>query len=298
MKKQILNIETVHQCNCCLGNKTLHPLVSVIDLSKNELVQQAMRFGFYTVLLLEDQIENSLFGRKYYDYSNASLIFLTPGESIQITKDHLVSSKGRLLVFHPDLLCYTALGQHITDYTFFNYLTNEALHLSLREKNKAMECLCCIEQELCHPLDCHSKTLITRCIELFLDYCTRFYDRQFITRNEENQRILKKMDILLDEYIKSGELKDMGLPSAGYCAKQLKMSTHYFNDLLKFETGKNLYEYFQLKRLDISKQMLLDKNNTVSIVVEALGYPNIQYFSWLFKKITGIAPADYRLSQN
>lgn len=298
MKKKILNIETVHQCNCCLGNKTLHPLVSVIDLAKNKLTQQAMRFDFYTVLLLEGQSEDFFFGRKYYDYSNATVVFLMPGQSIELNENRLFSLTGRLLAFHPDLLCNTTLGNHINDYTFFRYQSNEALHLSLREKNKALECLCCIEEELCHAIDSHSRTLITRYIELFLDYCTRFYDRQFITREEENQWTLKKMNVLLEEYIHSGQLEKGDLPSADYCADLLQISSHYFNDLLKFETGKNIYEYFQLKRLETAKQMLLDKNTTVSRIVEQLGYPNIQYFSRLFKKITGITPSDYRLAQN
>ncbi len=298
MKKEILKIENIHQCNCCLGYKTLHPLVSVIDLSKTGLTQQVIHFDFYTVLLLEGGCEDFLFGRKYYDYSNATIIFLVPGQSIELNTNSLSSPKGRLLAFHPDLLCSTALGKHINDYTFFRYQPDEALHLSLREKNKALDCFNNIEEELCHAIDCHSKTLITRNIELFLDHCTRFYDRQFITRNEENQCILKKINLLLNEYIRSGQLQNGQLPSADYYGGLLKISPRYFSDLLKFETGKNTHEYFQLKRLETAKQMLLDKDTTVSQVVKQLGYPSIQYFSHLFKKITGIAPTDYRFSQN
>ena len=298
MKKKILKIESIHQCNCCLGYKTLHPLVSVIDLSKTGLTQQVIRFDFYTVLLLEGECENFLFGRKYYDYSNATIIFLFPGQPIELNTNNLSSPKNRLLAFHPDLLYDTALGKHINDYTFFRYQPDEALHLSLREKNKALDCFNNIEEELCHTIDYHSKTLITRNIELFLDHCTRFYDRQFITRNEENQGILKKIYRLMNEYIRSGQLQNGRLPSADYCGRLLNISPPYFSDLLKFETGKNIYEYFQLKRLETAKQMLLDKNNTVSQVVKQLGYPSNQYFSHLFKKITGIAPADYRFVQN
>ena len=298
MKKDILNIETVHQCNCCLGYKTLHPLVCVIDLSKANLEQRTLRFDFYTILLLENQTEESFYGRKYYDYSNASLIFLTPGESIKIDKNKIRPPKGWLLAFHPDLLYRTSLGENIKNYTFFFYHLNEALHLSLREKAKAIECLCNIGDELQHAIDCHSKTLISRYIELLLDYCSRFYERQFITRNEANKVILNKTDILLDEYIQSGGLENSVLPSAEYCSNLLHLSPHYFNDLLLFETGKNIYEYFQQKRLETAKKMLLDKNNTVSIVANKLGYSNVQYFSRLFKKVTGIAPHEYRLSQN
>lgn len=158
--------------------------------------------------------------------------------------------------------------------------------------------MCNIGDELQHAIDCHSKTLISRYIELLLDYCSRFYERQFITRNEANKVILNKTDILLDEYIQSGGLENSVLPSAEYCSNFLHLSPHYFNDLLLFETGKNIYEYFQQKRLETAKKMLLDKNNTVSIVANKLGYSNVQYFSRLFKKVTGIAPHEYRLSQN
>lgn len=298
MKKSILNIESVHQCNCCLGSKTLHPLVSVIDLAKANLEERTIRFDFYTVLLIEGQSNDYMYGRKYYDYSNASMIFLAPGESIEFADSHIPSHDGWLLAFHPDLLCYTSLGAVIKEYTFFFYKLDEALHLSLREKAKAIECLCHIGEELQHAIDRHSKTLITQYIQLLLDYCTRFYERQFITRNDANQLILRKTDTLLDEYIRSGRLKGGVQPTAEFCAELLHLSPHYFNDLLRFETGKNIYEYFQQKRLDASKKMLLDRNNSVSRVAEELGYANVQLFCRLFKKLTGIAPQDYRLAHN
>lgn len=155
-----------------------------------------------------------------------------------------------------------------------------------------------IEKELQHAIDCHSKTLISRYIELLLDYCSRFYDRQFITRNEVNKAILNKMDIALDDYIQSGQLKNGVLPSTKYCADILHLSPRYFSDLLKFETGKKLDEYFQLKRLEVAKEMLLGKGYTVRSVAEKLGYPSVQYFSNLFRKLVGVSPCEYRLSQN
>ncbi|WP_293671744.1 AraC family transcriptional regulator [uncultured Parabacteroides sp.] len=295
MKENILNIETVHECNCCLGYRTLHPLVSVIDLSKANLEQCTIKFDFYTIIMLEGDTEEFLYGRKYYDYSNASLLFLTPGESIKIDHSELLRRKGWLLAFHPDLLCRTSLGMHIGDYTFFFYKPDEALHLSLREKSKITDCLHNIGDELEHAIDCHSKTLISRHIELLLDYCTRFYERQFITRCEANKPIIRQTNILLDEYIQSGKLKKGFLPSAEYCADKLHLSPRYFSDLLYFETGQDIYEYFQFKRLEASKTMLLEQGCTAAAVAEKLGYSNVQQFCHIFKKITGIAPGDYRL---
>lgn len=293
-----MKIETVHQCNCCLGCKTLHPLVSAIDLSEAMLMQSIIKFDFYTILLMESQSEHFIYGRQNYDYSNGTMVFLTPGQSIHIEEDSVLPQKGWILAFHPELICGTSLGQNIKNYTFFFYRSKEALQLSIREKQKVLECLGSIRQELQHAIDCHSKTLISRYIELLLDYCSRFYERQFITRCEANKSVIRQTNILLDDYIQFGKLKNGVLPSNEYCADILQLSPHYFRDLLKFETGKSIYMYAQEKRLEAAKKMLLEANTSVSMVADQLGYPNVQYFSQLFKKITGVAPSEYRLSEN
>ena len=213
-------------------------------------------------------------------------------------RNNTLPDKGYLLIFHPDLLFRTTLKKHIKNYTFFHYGKEEALHLSKRETEKITCCLWNIEEELHHPIDAHSSTILSRHIELLLDYCTRYYERQFITREDKNKTILVKMEKLLDGYIDSGQLGNAVLPTPEYCAAHLHLSVPYFNDLLKFETGKTLDEYFQLKRLEAAKKMLLKAGNTPAVVAQLLGYPNVQYFSLLFKKITGIAPNEYRCSQN
>ena len=281
-----------------MGNKTLHPLVSTIDLSKANLTERTLKFDFYTILLIEGQAEDFMCGRKYYDYSNATMIFLTPGQSINMRENKVSPQKGWLLAFHPTLLYGTSLDEHIDKYTFLFYQLNESLHLSLREKTKAIECIYNIEQELKHAIDCHSKTLISRYIELLLDYCSRFYERQFITRNEVNKMILNQTDNFLVEYIEMGQLKSKGLPSMEYCGEIFHLSPHYFNDLLKIETGKSSDEYFQFKRIEAAKKMLLNGKLTVSQISDELGFPSVQYFSRLFRKMLGISPNEYQLSQN
>ena len=190
------------------------------------------------------------------------------------------------------------MGSHIKEYSFFFYKLNESLHLSSREKMKIIECIRNIEEELRHSIDCHSKTLISRYIELLLDYCARFNERQFITRCEANKAILHKTKLLLSEYISSGKLEGGVLPTEEYCADALRLSPCYFGDLLRFETGKSIHEYFQLMRLNIAKKMLLDKENAVGTVAKKLGYANTQYFTGLFKKITGMTPTEYKYAQN
>lgn len=281
-----------------MGHKTLHPLVSVIDLSKAPLEQRTVRCDFYTITLIEGEAEYLTYGRKYYDYSNASLIFRIPGETMKLDTGNTLARKGWLLAFHPDLIACTTLESHIKDYSFFFYKLNESLHLSLREKMKIIECIRNIEEELQHAIDCHSKILISHHIELLLDYCARFNERQFITRCEANKTILHKTDLLLSKYILSGKLADGVLPTEEYCADAFHLSPRYFSDLLKFETGKSIHEYFQLMRLNIAKRMLLDKDNTVHMTAKKLGYANVRYFTLLFKKITGITPAKYKYTQN
>ena len=254
---------------------------------------------FYAILLIEDcEGDCDCCGRKYYDYSNATMVFLTPGEIFRMNKNNTLPDKGWLLAFHPDLLLCTTLKNHIDNYTFFFYRKEEALHLSQRETAKVTCCLENIDDELHHSIDTHSNTILSRHIELLLDYCSRYYERQFITRENKNKMILGKMEGILDEYITSGKLQEGKLPTSGCCAEKLNLSTAYFDDLLRFETGKTLAEYFQFKCLYTAKKMLSEGGNTPAAVARRLGYPSVQYFSLVFKKATGVAPNEYRYSQN
>lgn len=297
--KETLDIRSVYECNRCLGYETLHPQASVINLDHPGLEQHAVKFEFYAVLLIEECNDGCCScGRKYYDYSNATMVFLKPGEIFRMGEAGVLPDKGLLLAFHPDLMYRTSLKSHIKNYTFFFYLKEEALHLSRRETATIICCLENIEEELHHSIDAHTATILSRQIELMLDYCARFYERQFITRENENKSLIKKMEAVLDDYILSGRLRNAVMPTPEYCATKLGLSVPYFNDLLKFETGKTLDEYFQMKRLEIAKKMMLEVNNTPTSVARQLGYPNVQYFSLLFKKITGVAPNEYRHSNN
>ncbi len=295
--KKTLDIKSVCECNRCLGCRTLHPQASIINLEHPDLEQDAVKFEFYAVLLIEE-CPGSCCGRKYYDYSYATMVFLKPGEIFRMSEAGALPDKGWLLAFHPDLLYRTSLNNHIGNYTFFSYGKDEALHLSQRETATITCCLENIEEELHHSIDTHTATILSRHIELMLDYCTRFYERQFITRENRNKTILEELDSLLDDYIRSGRLRDALLPSPAYCAAGLGLSVPYFNDLLRFETGRTFDEHFQLKRLEAAKRMLLKPGNTPTSVARQLGYTSVQHFSLLFKKITGVAPGEYRCSVN
>lgn len=288
-------------CECChcLGSKTLHPQVSLINLEKPELEEDAVKFEFYAILLIEDCPDGCCCcGRKYYDYSVATMVFLTPGEIFRMSKEDTLPPKGWLLAFHPDLLFRTSLKNHIKNYTFFSYHKEEALHLSRRETSTVTCLLEHIEEELHHPIDAHTGTILSRHIELLLDYCTRFYERQFITRENKNKLLLARLDRMFDEYLDSGRLSAGGLPVLAQCAAVLNLSAAYFSDLLKFETGKSLEEYFEFRRLDTARRLLSEGMHTPAAVARLLGYPNVQCFSLIFKRVVGVPPGEFRYSRN
>lgn len=176
--KKTLDIKSVCECNRRLGCKTLHPQASIINLEHPDLEQEAVKFEFYAVLLIEECPDGcGCCGRKYYDYTNATMVFLKPGEIFRMNEAGVLPDKGWLLAFHPDLLYRTSLKNHIRNYTFFSYNKEEALHLSGRETATITCCLENIEEELHHSIDTHTATILSRHIELMLDYCTRFYER-------------------------------------------------------------------------------------------------------------------------
>lgn len=298
--KEVIKLDTVDQYNRLFGLETLHPLVSIVNLSEAPRFPThfTMNYGVYALFLKNVKCGDIRYGRQTYDYQEGTVTSFAPGQVVEVEMQQGVKPNAHGLLFHPDLIKGTSLGQDIKHYSFFSYTSAEALHLSEEEKGIFIDCLEKIKMELQRPIDKHSKRLISRNIELLLDYCMRFYERQFITRCEANKTILHKTDLLLSKYILSGKLADGVLPTEEYCADAFHLSPRYFSDLLKFETGKSIHEYFQLMRLNIAKRMLLDKDNTVHMTAKKLGYANVRYFTLLFKKITGITPAKYKYTQN
>jgi len=240
-----------------------------------------------------------VYGRHTYDYQEGTLVFLAPGQTAGIqSKGEIYQPKGFALVFHSDLIYGTHLGKHIHEYSFFGYQSNEALHLSDRERSLVMDCFSKIEFELERGIDKHSKKLIVSNIELFLNYCIRFYDRQFITRDNVNKGIVEKLDQLLDEYFISDKPQSIGLPNVASCAALLHLSASYFGDLIKKETGKSAQEYMQAKLIDVAKERIFDHSKSISEIAYELGFKYPQHFTRLFKLHTGQTPNKYRSSLN
>ena len=239
---EIVRFDSVSQYNTFNKNETLHPLVSVVDLSKAEPRQlRRMSFGFYAIFLKEVKCGDLRYGCSHYDYEEGTLVFIAPGQVVGSYGTEYFQPKGHALVFSPDFIHGTSLGRNMGDYTFFSYAANEALHLSERERQIIQDCLSKIQFELEHGVDKHSKKLIVTTIELFLNYCIRFYDRQFITREPVVKGVLERFEALLNNFFISNKPQTVGLPSVAYCASELNLSPNYFGDLIKKETGKTAH---------------------------------------------------------
>ena len=298
-QKDMVEARTIDSLSKLLGASTLHPQAGIYDLSCSTAAAAAVRFGFYVVIIFKDEDRCCrCCGRRYYDFSGASMVFLEPGVTFSMDQSRALPSEGTLLAFSRDLLSCTPLGSHFSGYTFFSYRKEEALHLSFREEETARKCLEDIEKELHHDIDSHSLTLLSRLIELLLDYCSRFYERQFITREDKNKTIIGKLDKMLEGCIEDGSLASEGFPDEGYCASRLNLSTAYFRDLLSFETGHDYPGYCAMKQFASARDLLLSTSLSPSAISSRLGYGSVSQLSCIFKKLTGYAPSQYRHSRN
>lgn len=252
-------------------------------------------FGFYTLFLKEVRCGNLIYGRQYYDYQEGTIVAIAPGQVAGVEDNgEEFQPKGWALVFHPDLIRGTSLGRNIRSYSFFSYEANEALHLSEQERAIVVDCLHKIRTETEHAVDKHTRRLITANIELLLDYCVRFYERQFLTRSQVNSDLLIRFETLLDAYFSSDRPQSEGLPSVKYFAEQLHLSANYFGDLIKKETGRTAQDHIQLKLIDVAKERIFDVRKSVGEIAYELGFKYPQHFTRLFKKLTGLTPKEYR----
>lgn len=294
--EEVKRIDTVRQYNDYVGVDTLHPLVSVVNFNEVPIIMGYRHYmGIYAVFFKNISCGNITYGCQTYDYEDGTLVFVSPGQVYGIDSNGVAMvPSGYALVFHPDLLKDTHLGKIIRDYNFFSYEVNEALHLSKKEKQTIIESLGKIAAEIEQNIDQHSKTLIVSNIELFLNYCMRFYDRQFITRSHANKDILVRFENLLNDYFRNEKASLLGLPSVAYCADQLHLSANYFGDLIKKETGNTALDYIQSKMIDQAKTYIFDRSKTINEIASDLGFKYQQHFTRLFKQKTGMTPNEFR----
>ncbi len=300
MEADVIKLDKVEQYNDLFGLETLHPLVSVVDLKESTRYPThfIINYGVYALYLKDIKCGDIRYGKQKYDYQDGTVVSFAPGQVAEVEMLDGMKPMATGLLFHPDLIRGTSLGENIRQYSFFSYSSAEALHLSETEKEIFTDCLHKIKLELLRPIDKHSKRLISRNIELLLDYCMRFYERQFITRREANRDVLTKFEALLDAYFMENMPERNGLPTVRYFADKVCLSPNYFGDLIKKETGKTAQEYIQDKIMDVAKQQIVGTDKTVSQIAYELGFQYSQHFNRIFKKNVGCTPNEYRKVQH
>lgn len=288
-------LDSVQKFNECYGFETLHPLVSVVRFDKPHQVEESIvHYGLYALFLKENKGCQISYGRTKYDFDEMTVTSFEPGQTVNVKPmPGVMYPKWTALVFHPDFLARTSLGKNISRYEFFSFTSNEALHLSAAEIEIFRNVLEMISRELNRSIDKHSKDLIISNIELLLNYCLRFYDRQFITRSELNHSTVQQFDSLLKDYI-SHKAADEGLPTVGYFADKCCLSTAYFGQLVKAETGRTAKDYINDRLLAAAQQQLSDLSLSVTQISDSLGFEYPQHFVRFFKSRTGKTPTQFR----
>ena len=299
---EIRRINSINEVHTFFGlGKPKHPLVSLIpiddNMTKAEYGDVTYVLDFYQISLKSGLKGSFIYGRNSYDFEEGSMTFSKPGQTIKMENNEVMAeSSGWTLLIHPDFLRKSELGRKMESYSFFSYTSNEALHLSDDEKVTVTDLVNKIEKEYSQNIDKHSQTLMISNIETLLNYCTRFYDRQFYTRTSFSQDYVSKFEEMLKDYFYSNRHLDLGIPSVSFCGEEMNMSGHYLSDLLKKETGMSAQEHIHKYIINKAKNLLLSTNNSVSQIAYDLGFEYPQHFSRIFKTKTGISPAKYRKS--
>ena len=294
--KKIIQLNNVEAYNKMRGVKTIHPLITVLDLSKaTSMTAQPFNFNLYAIYLKELQCGELKYGRTIYDYQDGTMIFIAPGQVLQVMPNvKTFEPLGWALLFHPDLIKGTLLEKNIKKYTFFSYSVNEGLHVNIPEKNIILDCFIKIQQEIINYTDEYSTSIIESTLTLLFNYCTRFYSRQFNTKKITYSHILERFESLLNNYFLTDNPIRIGLPTVAYCANELNLSTNYFGDLIKKETGKSAQQYIQNKIIEIAKEQMFDNNKSLSIIAFNIGFKYPQHFTRFFLKNVGVTPNEYR----
>ena len=294
--EDIIKADTIEQYNRFFGFETRHPLVGIVHFDSSvPQPTHRMTLGFYALFLKKTTGCIINYGKTVYDFDDETVVSFAPGQTVGIHRlEDGPAPEAIGLLFHPDFLHRTSLGQKMKQYSFFSYASNEALHLSTEERIILQDYMEKIVRELQHPIDKFSKSLIISNIEVLLNYCMRFYERQFITREDMNHDALARFERLLDDYLYSDTAAKEGIPTVKYFADKICLSPNYFGDLVKQETGKTAQEYIQLKMIAVAKERMLDPAGTIKRIAESLGFQHPQHFVRFFKRQEGCTPKEFR----
>ena len=288
-------LNSIEEFNSRYGFETVHPMVSVVRYDKDQPTEDCiLHYGLYAIFLKENKGCKISYGRTKYDFDEMTITSFAPGQTIKVERNPDVKfPRWTAILFHPDFIARTSLGREISKYGFFSYNSNEALHLSASELGVIRSVLCIIQQEMHHAIDRHSRHLIVSNIEVLLNYCLRFYERQFITREEINHSTVQKFEQMLNEYI-TNDAQQKGLPTVALFAEKCCLTPGYFGELVKTETGQTAQEFIADHLLTHAKELLNDLTLSISQVSTRLGFEYPQHFVRFFKRHTNQTPSQYR----
>ena len=296
----IYRIKSVSEVHQMFGlDKPKHPLITIIrkwpqidfDFGNVKLTSELY------LLSMKGKMKGTTFqyGKNSYDFDDGTLVFLAPNQVASFADPiEELDDSGWTILFHPDLIRKSELGKAIRNYSFFNYETNEALHLSDKEKKSLFELVKKIDLELNQNIDKHSQEIIIQNLESILKYSNRYYDRQFYTRTNLNKDFVSKFEQYLQSYFSSSDLSEMGIPSVKQCGEAMNMSGSYLSDLLKIETGSSAKDHIHSFLIEKAKTTLLNSSFSISEIAFSLGFKYPQHFSKLFKGKVGASPSEYR----
>jgi len=303
MNKGIIHIRSIAEVyKYLLAETPPHPLITIIRRWPEvnvDLTQVKFTSDLYYMAMKREISGSFQYGRNSYDFQEGTMIFIGPGQIANFSHAAEFAGKGTAsegwtILFHPDLIRKSTLGEMIHNYSFFEYDTNEALHLNEKERKFINTLVDTIEEELEQNMDRHSQELIIQNLETILKYSSRYYDRQFYTRTNFNKDLVSKFNQYLRSYFESDEIMEKGIPTIDQCGEALSMSGPYCSDLLRTETGKSAKDHIYTQLIERSKTVLLNSSEPVSQIAYKFGFEYPQNFSKLFKSKTGMSPSEYR----
>ncbi|WP_158800244.1 AraC family transcriptional regulator [Pedobacter sp. L105] len=296
-------INSISEHHRILGlEKPKHPLISVVNYgdikSYTDERLKLKSYNFYTVSIKKGFVGKMKYGQQYYDFDEGVMVFLSPKQVIAAELSETIKLSGWSLLIHPDFIQPYALSKKIKEYGFFSYAVNEALHLSPEEEEMVETTMKNIRLEYDKPIDHYSQDIIVSQIELLLNYCNRFYNRQFITRKKVNNDLLVQLEDILSDYFDKGKVKELGLPTVQDISAQLHISPTYLSDMLRSVTGRNAQQHITDKLMERAKELLSTTSLSISEIAYQLGYGYPQSFNKLFKNKTNLSPLEFRASFN